>query len=126
MNAVGYLSQKRVNIELLLFTNNDAIIHIGVRLRPWKQDPRNQQMILVQGLDIADCLDNAARALWREEWRRLDYAARPWNNITFDKETGSEVEELDFLASRPLSVVPLDMQEAQRAIKKSRAALEPS
>lgn len=115
MNAMVYLAGKRVNVELLLFHNDKNILHIGVRLRPWKQESRNPEMILVQGLDINDALNNAARALYQEQWRRLDFAARPWNNITFDTETGEEAEQLDFLAIAPLSETPRDIREAQRS-----------
>lgn len=126
MNALSYLSQKKVNIELLLYADPKGIFYIGVRLRPWKQDTRNQQMVLVQGIDIQDALNNAARALYNEQWRRLDFSVRPWTMPIFDVGDTETPEELDFLLISPRSQTPPDILEAQRTVKRSRTSPEPS
>jgi hypothetical protein len=113
MNSMEYLAKKRVNVEALLYVNDKNILHIGIRLRPWKQESRNPEMILVQGLDMMDALNNAARALFQEDWRRLDFQARPWNAPTFDTETNSDAEGLEFLAITPLSVTPKGLRAPQ-------------
>jgi len=126
MNALAYLAQKKVNIELLLHVDNSGVLYIGMRLRPWKQDTRNPQMVLAQGVDIQDCLNNIARNLYNEQWRRLDFATRPWAMPTFDTDDTERPDQLDFLSISPASQTPLDIREAQRAIKKNREAHEPS
>lgn len=97
MNACQYLSKQRVNIELILWTNDKNILHYGVRLRPWKQETRTGAMILVHGLSLDDAMNVAAKAHHSGIWEVLDYAARPWNVRTPEEATPDNPDDFDFL-----------------------------
>ncbi len=99
MNAPQYLSQKKVNIELLLWTNDLGITHYGVRLRPWKQDSTMAKMILVQGKDVEDALNIAAQQLYINAWQMLDYTLRAWAGAVPVPHIDDDPSQFDFLAS---------------------------
>lgn len=98
MNACEYLAGQRVNVELILWVNDKNILHYGVRIRPWKQETRIGAMILVQGLSVDDAIKNAARELFKGNWERLDYSARPWLARSADVPGSESPQQLDFLA----------------------------
>lgn len=97
MNAVEYLANKRVNIDLLLWEAPNGILHIGVRIRPWKQEGRRPRMVLSQGLTLADAIDKAARDYHLDRWEELDWTIRPWTPRASDYLGEEEEVQLDFL-----------------------------
>jgi hypothetical protein len=98
MNACEYLAGQRVNVELILWANDKNILHYGIRIRPWKQETRIGAMILAQGLSVDDAIKNAARELFKGNWERLDYAARPWLARSASEPGSESPQQLDFLA----------------------------
>ena len=110
MNALEYLVQSRVNVELLLQMGSDNILYIGVRLRPWKQDARRPIMYLGQGLTVTDALNDVAKELYHERYRPLDYRERPWSkNLIEDNDTETPLQ-LDFLDTPRLLETPKSLQ----------------
>src|SRR5664279_387193 len=108
MKATEYLATKRVNLELILYINTQGILHYGLRLRPWKQEGRRPMMILVQGLTLDDCMNNAARAYHLDKWLELDWTARPWHLVQpneVDAETQIELEFMDTPYDGPGNIV---------------------
>lgn len=110
MNALEYLTQVRVNMELVTHLGSDNILYIGIRLRPWKQDTRHPTMVLGQGLTVNDALNDAARNHYNNLWRTLDYRERPWS-MNLQEALGTEsLPTLDFLDQPRLLETPRALQ----------------
>lgn len=126
MNALEYLAQARVNIELLLHMGSDNILYIGVRARPWKNDAKRPIMYLGQGLTVNDALNDVSRSVYYERWQALDYRARPWqNNEVEDTDTESPAQ-LDFLDTPKLLVTPKAIQRTKQSRELPIVPLDPS
>lgn len=98
MNALEYFSEKRVNIDLLLYTGPNGVLHIGIRVRPWSQQTKRPLMLLSQGLTLIDAINKAARDYHLDRWQELDWRRRPWDSVTESYQSGPEQDTLDFMA----------------------------
>jgi hypothetical protein len=101
MNAVTYLANKRVNIDLMLYVDPKNILYIGVRIRPWSQVATKPLMVLSQGLTLADAIDKAARDYHLDRWQALDWRRRPWDSAVEEYDFDGPDEVLEFLAVQP-------------------------
>jgi len=70
--------QNRCNVDVLTGYTETGVFMFGVRLRPWKQNPRYPQMVLAGGKSLKEGLDNATQLAATDKWASLDWAARPW------------------------------------------------
>lgn len=70
--------QNRCNVDVLTGYTETGVFMFGVRLRPWKQNPRYPQMVLAGGKSLKEGLDNATQLAATDKWVQLDWAARPW------------------------------------------------
>lgn len=67
---------ERVNVELVFADTDDYGVIITCRLRPWKNQPHDGDMILAGGECVDDALLYACRSLMAGEWLPLEWSQR--------------------------------------------------
>jgi len=70
---------ERLNIDLLPHVEDDALVGIGVRVRPYGKGANTDAMLLGYGADVESALEDIYAKAHAGRWERLDWAARPWS-----------------------------------------------
>lgn len=115
MNALEYLADKKLNMDLIIQYDAKQILCIGVRLRPWTQQAKRPLMILSQGLTLQDCMDKAARDHFLDRWQDLDWRRRPWDSEKLVFVEKPEEIQLEFMTNVPLAE-PSDQEALQSPV----------
>jgi len=71
-----FFAGERVNVELMFRDDLDMGPLITCRLRPWKNQPHDGEMILAGGLSVDEALFYAVRGLLSNDWLQLEWGQR--------------------------------------------------
>lgn len=70
--------RQRLNLELLPHIQDDVVVGIGVRARPYGKGVNADSMLLGYGPTVDKALEDIHAKAHAGRWERLDWAARPW------------------------------------------------
>jgi hypothetical protein len=74
--AVETLFAERINIEVMLTSDEEGYAFYNMRARPWKNSPNDGRMLLVGGPTLDECMVLLADALLSQSWTPLSWTAR--------------------------------------------------
>ncbi len=74
--SVQVLFTERINIEVLLTSDDDGYMFYNFRARPWKNSPNDGRMLLVGAPTLDECMVLLADALLSSSWVPLSWTAR--------------------------------------------------
>jgi hypothetical protein len=75
-DAVEALFTERINIELLITSDEEGYVFFNFRARPWKNSPNDGRMLLVGASHLEEAFVLLADALERQSWVPLDWKTR--------------------------------------------------
>lgn len=80
--TVSMLASAGISTELIVQSNGDTDVDVGVRLRPFGRKLPKNKMIIASGSTFEEALRNAVGKAESRRWEALDWAARPWETPT--------------------------------------------
>lgn len=75
-DVYAYLSDERVNVDLIFDWDEERGLLINARIRPWKNSTNDGKMILAAGITADDALLNAVRGCLNNRWVPLVWQRR--------------------------------------------------
>lgn len=74
--AIELLFAERINIEVILTSDEEGYAFYNFRARPWKNSPNDGRMLLVGAPTLDQCMILLADALLASSWVPLSWTAR--------------------------------------------------
>ncbi len=74
--AIELLFTERINIELLLTTDDEGYMFFNFRARPWKNSPEDGRMLIAGSFTMEDAFCQLAEELIRSHWVPLNWKMR--------------------------------------------------
>lgn len=75
-DVYAYLSEERLNVDVIFDWDDERGMLINARLRPWKNAANDGKMVLAAGLTVDDALLWAVRASLNNRWIPLNWRVR--------------------------------------------------
>jgi hypothetical protein len=91
-DVYSYLSEEKVNIDLIFDWDEDRGLLINARARPWKNSANDGRMVLAAGRTVDEALLWTVRGLLNNRWIPLNWSRR-CREIGIDKRLAPIREE---------------------------------